>query len=121
MVSGAIGYITEYRGVTGTPRRLMGLMGPSGGRGEAAKGQPRAPPSQVRIGQGGGRPLSFPLSLLPSPLQLQHGRGGVLLPVGVGLLMGRAKGGRPPPPPLLLYIRGGRHPLEIQQLIPWIS
>ena len=44
-------------------------------------------------------------------------KGGVLLPVGVGLLMGHAKGGRPPPPPLLLYIRGGRHPLETQQLI----
>ena len=44
-------------------------------------------------------------------------KGGVLLPVGVGLLMERAIGGRPPPPPPLLYIRGGGHPLETQQLI----
>ena len=56
-------------------------------------------PSQVRIGLGRGRrpPFSFSLFFLPSPLLLQHGKGGVLLPVGVGLLMGRAKGGRPLP------------------------
>ena len=27
MVPGVIEYIPEYRGVTGTPRRLLGLMG----------------------------------------------------------------------------------------------
>ena len=95
-------------GLPEPPRRLLGLMGPSGGRGEAAKGQPRAPPPQVRIGQGGGArrpPFLSPLSpSLSSPTPTW--KGGVLLPVGVGLLMGRAKGGRPPPPPPLLYIRG---------------
>ena len=79
MVPGVIGYIPEYRGVTGGPRRLLGLMGPSGGRGEATKGQPRAPPPQVRIGQGGGGggAPSFPpsLPLLPSPFLLLVGLG----------------------------------------------
>ena len=68
---------------------LMGLNGPSGGRGNEAKGQPRAPPSQVRIGQGGGRrppPLSFPPSPSSPQVLVQLGKGGVLLPVGVGLL-----------------------------------
>ena len=67
MVPGVIGYIPEYRGVTGTPRRLLGLMGPSGGRGEVTKGQPRAPPSPKSEldKEGGGAPLfpSPPLSL----------------------------------------------------------
>ena len=54
----------------------MGLMGPSGGRGEAAKGQPRAPPPPVRIGQGGGRRAAGPV-------------GG-----GVGSTAGVAPGGR---------------------------
>ena len=68
MVLGVIGYIPEYQGVTGTPRRLLGLMGPIGGRGEAAKGQPRArPPKSELDKEGGGAPLflspslSFPL------------------------------------------------------------
>ena len=67
MVPGVIGYIPEYRGLTGTPRRLLGLMGPIGGRGEAAKGQPRAPPPKSELDKEGGRrppflsPLSFPL------------------------------------------------------------
>ena len=46
------------------PGNLMSLNGPSGGSGEEAKGQPRAPPPQVRIGLGGGAP---PLSFPPSP------------------------------------------------------
>ena len=76
MVPGVIGYIPEYRGVTGTPRRLLGLMGPSGGRGEAAKGQPHVPPPKSELDkEGGGAPLSFPLSLLPSPLLIQQGKG----------------------------------------------
>ena len=77
MVPGVIGYIPEYRGVTGTPQRFLGLMGPSGGRGEAAKGQPGAPPPKSELDKEGERrpPFPFPLSLLPSPLLLQHGRG----------------------------------------------
>ena len=122
MVPGVIGYIPEYRGVTGTTRRLLGLMGPIGGRGEAAKGQPCAPPPQVRIGQGGGGAPHFLSPYLSFPLlsysNMEGGSPTPLLPVGVGLLMGRAKGGQPPPPPPLLYIWGGRHPLETQQLIP---
>ena len=68
MVPGVIGYIPEYRGVTGTPGRLLGLMGPIGGRGEAAKGQLRTPPPNSELDkEGGGAPpflspsLSFPL------------------------------------------------------------
>ena len=85
----------------------MGLNGPSGGSREEAKGQPRAPPPQVRIGQGGGRRLPFlsPLSLLPPQVLVQHGKGGVLLPGGVGLLLGRPLPGRTSSP-LLLYIQG---------------
>ena len=123
MVPGVIGYIPEYRGVTGTPRGVNGPHGPKVEKRRGGQGRPRAPPPLVQIGQGGGGvgPLSFPpLSpSLSSPTPTW--KGGVLLPVGVGLLMGRAKGGRPPPPPPLLYIRGGRHPLETQQLILEIS
>ena len=100
----------------------MGLLGPSG----EEEGRPRAAacplPSQSELDkEGAAPPLSFPpLSpSLSSPTPTW--KGGVLLPVGVGILMGHAKGGWPPPPPPLLYIRGGRHPLETQQLIPWIS
>ena len=82
------------------------------------QGQPRAPsPSSLNLTRRGQRPpflLSFSPFLL---LSYSNREGEVLLPVGVGLLMGRAKGGRPPPPPPLLYIRGGAHPLETQQLI----
>ena len=56
MVPGVIGYIPEYRGVTGTPRGLLGLMG----RGPS-------PQSELDKEGGGGAPpflspsLSFPL------------------------------------------------------------
>ena len=76
----------------------MGLNGPSGGRGEEAKGQPRAPLPKSELDKEGGDPLPFPLSLLPSPLLLQQGRG-VLLPVGGGLLLARPSW---PADPLLL-------------------
>ena len=115
-----------YTGVPGgyrNPPEVIGPHGPKwwkrrGGQGEAAR---PSPPSPNWTRRGATSPLSFPpLSpSLSSPTPTW--KGGVLLPVGVGLLMGRAKGGRPPPPPPLLYIRGGRHPLETQQLISWIS
>ena len=108
MVPGVIGYIPEYRGVTGTPRRLLGLMGPIGGRGEAAKGQPRVPPPKSKLDKegGGGAPLSFPpLSPSLSSPNPTRKRKGVLLPVGVGLLLARPSWPAAPPP-LLLYIRG---------------
>ena len=55
-------------------------------------------------------------SRIPTPTTWKGG-GGILLPVGVGLLLGRAIERAGPPPPPLLYIRGGGHPLKTQQLI----
>ena len=84
-------------------------MGPIGGRGEAAKGQPRAPPPKSELDkEGGGAPptlflspsLSFPL-LSYTPTR----KGGFLLPVGGGLLLVRPSWPSASPP-LLLYIRG---------------
>ena len=65
-------------------------MGPIGGRGEAAKGQPCAPPPKSELDKevGGAPPFLSP-SLLPSPLLVQQGREGFLLLVGVGLLLAR--------------------------------
>ena len=118
-VPGEIVILPGTGGVTGTPRRLLGLMGPSGRRGEAAKGQPRAPPlpptpNWTRRGAV-PPPLSFPLSP-PSPqVLIQLGkRRGVLLPPGVGLLLGRVIERAGPPPPPLLYIRGKGHPMDTQ-------
>ena len=89
-------------------------MGPIGGRGEAAKGQPRAPPPKSELDkEGGGAPPPFlSTSLLPSPLLVQQGREGVLLPVGVGLLLARLLlAGRTSPPCSFIY--GGRgHPKD---------
>ena len=86
----------------------MGLLGLSGEE-EGRPGQAAHPSPLVRIGQGGGgAPLSFPLSLSlllpPSPTPTR--KGGILLPVGVGLPPWRALLLGQPPPPLLLYIRG---------------
>ena len=82
-------------------------MGPSGGRGEAAKGHPRAPPPKSELDkEGGGAPPFLSPSLLPSPLLVQQGREGVLLPVGVGLLRRASSYGRPHPPCSFIY--GGR-------------
>ena len=90
-----------------------------GGREERRLGLGRAPLPLVQIGQGeGGRP-PFPSSPPPlSPLSPSPTRkkGGVLLPVGVGLLLARPSLGRPHPP-FLLYIQGQGGTLEIQQLI----
>ena len=61
--------------------------------------------------EGGGAPLSFP-SFTPSPQVLvQHGKGGVLLPVRVGLLLARPLPGRTSSP-LLLYLQGQGAPLD---------
>ena len=105
-------------GVTGTPRRLLGLMDPIGGRGEAAKGQPCAPPPPKSVlDKEGGRRPPFPFPLFPSsPLLVQQGREGVILPMGVGLLLARPSW-LAASSPLLLYIRGQEGTLETQQLI----
>ena len=63
MVPAVIGYIPEYRGVTGTPRWLMDLIGPKWRRGGAARAGRAPPPPLDQIGQGGG---GAPLSFLPS-------------------------------------------------------
>ena len=78
-----------------------------------------APQGLVRIGLGGGAApllpsLLFSLCFSPTPTTW---KGGILLPMGVGLPLARPPPGRPPPPPLLLYIRRKGHPLETQQLI----
>ena len=108
MVPGVIGYIPEYRGVTGTPRGVNGPHGPKVEKRRGGQGRPRAPPPLVRIGQGGGRPPFLPpLSPFLPPLLLGQGKEGVLLPVGVGLLPGAPPPGRPPLPPCS-FIYGGR-------------
>ena len=91
MVPGEIGTIPELREVIGTPPRgIWALMGFSGKEGKGARD---APPPQAQSELGGGpAPLSFlpPSSSFPLPLQV--GKGGVLLPVGVGLLQGAPYG-----------------------------
>ena len=90
-VSDRFGHFPEYRGVTGTPGGLMSLMGLSGREEEAAK-VGACPPSPIRIGRGAG-----------PPFLLQLGKGGILLPVGVGLLLARICPGRPHPPCSFIY------------------
>ena len=85
IVLGEIGILPEYRGVTGTPPGVIGSTWAIREKRRAGQGRPRAPSPQVQIGQGrgGGAPLSsFPFPF-PSPTRQE---GGVLLPVGVGLL-----------------------------------
>ena len=99
----------ESRRVTGTlPGEVMGHMGLSGERERGSQGGPRASPL-VRIGQGVQPPFpspSPPLSFSPTPTR----KGGVLLPVGVGLPPWRAHllAGRLPLAPL--YTGAGGHP-----------
>ena len=66
-------------------------MGPSVEE-ERRQGLSRAPLSLVRIGQGegGGAPLPSLSPLSPSRILFQLGKGGILLPVGVGLPPWRA-------------------------------
>ena len=89
----------------------MGLSG----REERWPGLGRVPLPLVRIGQGeGAGPPSSSLSSFPPPrILFQLGKGGVLLPEGVGLLLARLSwpAGLPP---LNLYIRRQGHPLETQ-------
>ena len=88
MVLGEFGHIPEYREVTGTPREVYGpywaIVGER--RREPKRGRP-PPPSPIQIGWGADPPFHPPLSPF-LPLLIQLGKGGILLPVGVGLLQG---------------------------------
>ena len=82
------------------------------GEGEGRKG---APPSLVQFGPVHGEGCDHPLrpfspSPFPSPIPTR--KGGVLLPVGVGLPPWRALLLGWPSPPLILYIRGQGAPLD---------
>src|SRR3954467_12382532 len=113
--SEVFGYFSEYRGVTGIRGKSIGPYWAIRERERGCLGQaarpPRPSPNWTR---GRGRaPSSLPFSFpLPCLLLLLHGRtpswtrkGGILLPVGVGLPRARHREGRPSPPSLL-YIRG---------------
>ena len=88
-----------------SPGEVLGLIGPYGKEKKGLKGGRTPPLGLVRIGLGkGGAP--FLLSPCPFPSPTPTRKGGVLLPVGVGLPPWRASSLGRPPPPLLLYIRG---------------
>ena len=59
-------------------------------------------------------PPSFSLLFPPSRILFQLGKGGILLPEGVGLLLARPILAGHTPPPLILYIRGQGAPLDTQ-------
>ena len=83
MVPDEIRHIPEYREVTGPPREVYGpywalveKRGKEKRRGHPPKANPKWEPP-------------FPSSFLPLPsLLIQLGKGGILLPVGVGLPLG---------------------------------
>ena len=79
MVPGVIGYIPEYRGVTGTPPGVIGPHGPKvveeERQQEVAHGPPFPNPNWER--GGGAAPFSFLLSTSSFPLLLVGiGKGG---------------------------------------------
>ena len=87
---------------------LMGLSGKEPGGGA----RPSQAQSELDKGFGARPPSPFLLHFPPFPPSPSWTRKeGVLLPVGVGLLLGRAIERAGPPPPPLLYIRGGGAPL----------
>ena len=105
-----------YRSTGGLPERprgLLGLMGPKWWKSRGSRRWRAAPLAPIRIGKGKGAaaPLLLPslhLILPPSPTPTR--KGGVLLPVGVGLPLGVPSSLAGRLPPLLLYIRGQRAP-----------
>ena len=100
--------ITGVPGVTGTPRRLLGLMGQIGGRGEVAKGSHAPLPSQVRIGQGRGVAPPFLSSSFSFPLlSYSNMEGGSPTPGGSRTPHG-ARQGSPAPSPSSTPLYMGR-------------
>ena len=74
------GELREFAG------EYMGLIGPYGNRGERPKGRRPAPPLWSELDKGAGPLFLLPLLVFSSPTR----KGGVLLPVGVGLPLGHA-------------------------------
>ena len=96
------------------------LMGHTGKERKASKGGRTPPHCLVRIGRGkGGAPFLLSPSPFPSPTPTR--KGGVLLPVGVGLPPMARLSPWPAASPLLLDIRGQGGTPETQQLILEIS
>ena len=93
------------------PGGIWALVGFSG-REERWPGLGRAPlpPSPNRTRRGGRPPLPSLSPLSPSRILFQLGKGGILLPVGVGLLLARPPPGRPHPPFDPLYTGAGGTP-----------
>ena len=111
-VSGGIGHIPEYRGVTGTPR---GVYGPYWALvGERRRRPRRGAPPKPNPNWEGGRP-PFPSSLSPpSFLSYSYLEGGNPTPGGSRTPLGRAIE-RAGPPLLHSFIYGGRgHPIDTQ-------
>ena len=110
-----------YRSTRGLPKPSRGFYWASWALVEkrrGGQGQPRTPfpPSPNWTRRGGAPPflspsLSFPL------LSYSYLEGGSPTPGGSRTPHGARHRRPPPPPPPLLYIRGGGHPLETQQLI----
>ena len=102
--------IRVFFGVPGsygnTGEEVYGPYWALGERERQAARPPMTSPNWSRGRSGAPSFLLFPLPL-PCLLLLLLGRGGILLPVGVGLLLGRAIERDGPPPPPLLYIQGG--------------
>ena len=111
MVPGVIGYIPEYPGVTGTPPEAIGPHRPNWWKRRGIQGAAARPsPPKSELDKEGAPPPFLSSSLLPSPLLVQQGREGVLLPVGVGLLLARLLlAGRTFPPCSFIY-EGRGHP-----------
>ena len=99
----------DHREVIGTPQEVYGPYWALVERRGKEQGRGRALPSPIQIGVGARPPFLLPLSSF-LPLLLQLGKGGILLPVGVGLLLGRAIE-RAGPPLLHSFIYGEGVPL----------
>ena len=121
MVPGEFGHLPEYQEVTETPRGVYGpywaLVGERRRRPPQAQselGGGASPLVRIGLGEGGRRPpFLLPLSSFPL-LLLQLGKGGILLPPGVGLPpLGRAMRGSALSLLHSFIYGGGGHPIDI--------